>query len=106
MNKFGFRNADPQTWHPQQRWLDYILRWAEAQGKTFVVEDFEPEEYDIHDMEVVDVWGWLLPNEETDKTEENYGLLQWYMKDGTIKFYWNTDPEHDEGPAKNYPAAK
>lgn len=94
---------DPSGWSPAQKWFDYVLRWAEAQGKTFAVEDFGHREYDIEGMEVVDVWGWLLPNEEAEKTEENYGLLQWYMVDGTIRLYWNTDPAYDKGPDKNYP---
>lgn len=94
---------DPNKWSPDQRWFDYILRWAESQGCMFVVEDFEWIEYEIDNMNVVDVWGWLLPNEEAERTEERYGLLQWYMEDGTIKLYWNLDPENDRGPAKNYP---
>lgn len=106
MSDWEFRKQDPSTWHPQQKWLDYILRWAESHGNTFVIEDYEWVDYDIDGMEVVDVWGWLMPEDNAVQTDERYGLLQWYMEDGAIKLYWNQNPAFDEGPPKNYSETK
>ena len=39
----------------------------------------------IDGMAVADVWGWLLPEGTQEKTDENYGCVEWKEETGRLE---------------------
>lgn len=77
---------------PDQKFYNFIQEWARKQGCTLIVDACDGRESEdlIDGMAVDDVWGWLLREGETEKTEENFGCLEWSVRNGKLHLEWNT----------------
>lgn len=78
-----------------QKFDDFLQEWAKRKGCTFVVEAFDGRESDepIDGMNPDDVWGWLLPNGTTERTDDNFddnfGCVEWSVENGKLRLSWN-----------------
>ncbi len=76
---------------PDTKFILFVEEWAKKRGCTFEIETFDGREAPdlIDGMEVDDVWGWLLPDGTTEKTDDIFGCLEWSVKDGKLELHWD-----------------
>ena len=76
--------------NPDQKFFDFINRWAAAQGCTFIEQGCDGRESPalIDGMAADDVWGWLLPEGITQKSDEFFGCIVWNVVDGKLNLTW------------------
>lgn len=79
---------------PDQKFMEFVKQWAAAQHCTFAVETFDGNESPdlIDGMAVDDVWGWLIPEGVANKTDENYGCIEWELIHGQLVLTWEQYP--------------
>ena len=75
---------------PDQRLFEFLMKWAEQMGCTFIVQACDGNEPDdlIDGMAVDDVWGWLVPMENPVKSDQYFGCAQWSLENGKLKIDW------------------
>lgn len=76
---------------PDQKFYQFIDRWAEAQGCRFIEQGCDGHESPdlIDGMEVDDVWGWLVPADTAQETDQHFGCIEWSVLDGKLLLTWN-----------------
>lgn len=67
----------------------YLKNWAKGNGKTFEIESFDGRETLFDGMAVADVWGWLLDTPDSERTDENYGCVEWSIDGNNLTLTWN-----------------
>ena len=77
--------------NPDQKFFNYIAKWAADHGCTFEIESYDGHESPdlIDGMAVDDVWGWLVPIGVSKNEDEHYGCLEWSVKGGKLSLSWN-----------------
>ena len=70
---------------PDQKYISFVRRWAEKRGDRFEIDNFDWREKLIDGMAVADVWGGLLPEGTQEKTDENYGCVEWKEETGRLE---------------------
>lgn len=78
--------------NPDQKFVTFLEQWAAARGCTFEVDNYDGRESPdlIDGMAVDDVWGWLLPEEVKERTDDTYGCVEWSLQNGRLMLTWNT----------------
>lgn len=72
-----------------QKYIDYVERWAKEQGKRFIIENFDARETMFEGMAAADVWGWLISEDERPD-DSRFGLLRWSVTGGALKLEFET----------------
>lgn len=77
--------------NPDQKFIDFLKRWAASQGCTFEIENFDGREAPdmIDGMAVDDVWGWMVPKGEV-KSDVHFGCAEWKNENGKLILEWKT----------------
>lgn len=77
---------------PDQKFYAFIDEWAKDRNCAFIEQGADGHESEglIDGMEVDDIWGWLLPEGVTEKSDEYYGCVEWSLQDGKLVLTWNT----------------
>lgn len=77
--------------NPDQKFHAFLMDWAQKQGRRLVIQTCDGRESPdlIDGMAVDDVWGWLLPEGATDKSEDDFGCVEWSVQDGHLNLRWN-----------------
>lgn len=75
-----------------QKFLRFIENWAKTEEFQFVPQGCDGRESPelIDGMAVDDVWGWLLPEWETELNDEHFGCVEWSVENGELKLQWKT----------------
>ncbi len=76
----------------EQRFSHFIQQWAKDRKCQFIEQDYDGRESDhlIDGMAPDDVWGWLLPEGVTEKSDDYFGCIEWEEKDGHLVLRWET----------------
>lgn len=77
---------------PDQKFLRFIEMWAAERESKFTPQACDGRESPelIAGMAVDDVWGWLLPEGETELKDEYFGCLEWNVQNGKLELRWKT----------------
>lgn len=77
---------------PDQKFLRFIEEWAIEKGFKFIPQACDGRESPelINGMAVDDVWGWLLPEGETELKDEYFGCMEWSVQNEKLKLQWET----------------
>ena len=77
---------------PDQKFFNFISEWASARNCTFIEQGCDGRESTdlIDGMAVDDVWGWLLPEGETEKSDEFFGCIVWKNDNGVLELNWES----------------
>lgn len=82
--------------NPDQKFFEFIKRWARDRGCTFEPQACDGRESMIDGMAVDDVWGWLLPEGAAEKGDAHFGCLEWSVENGGLALRWNAGEPYDE----------
>lgn len=76
-----------------QKFFACIRQWAKKQNCTFVEQGCDGRESDhlIDGMAADDVWGWLLPENTTELSDEYFGCIVWNEESGHLVLKWEID---------------
>lgn len=77
---------------PDQKFFAFLRKWAEDKNCQFIPQGCDGRESPdlIDGMAVDDVWGWLLPKDVTETSDDYFGCVEWSVQDGKLVLVWNS----------------